>query len=68
MVNAAVEHRVLKIVKPFDRAQDRLWGIHVCFRSLRSGNYFGAGLELPMSTTTFQYPSFCFFQMDVYLP
>jgi hypothetical protein len=34
----------------------------------RLSGYFGAGLELPMSTTTFQEPSFCFFQMDVYLP
>jgi hypothetical protein len=29
---------------------------------------FGSGLELPMSTTTFHWPSFCFLQIEVYLP
>jgi hypothetical protein len=29
---------------------------------------FGSGLELPMSRTTFQRPSFCFFQIVVYFP
>ena len=31
-------------------------------------SYIGARLELPISRTTFQLPSFCFFQMLVYLP
>lgn len=30
--------------------------------------YIGVGDEFPMSSTTFQWPSFCFFQMLVYLP
>jgi len=30
--------------------------------------YCGAGLELPISTATFHEPSFCFFQIDMYLP
>jgi hypothetical protein len=28
----------------------------------------GAGLEFPMSSTTFHEPFFCFFQIDVYFP
>ncbi len=35
---------------------------------LTTGIYFGCELALPMSRTTFQLRSFCFFQMLVYLP
>ena len=34
----------------------------------KSAAYLGCGLALPMSRTTFQLPSFCNFQMLVYLP
>jgi hypothetical protein len=37
-------------------------------QSWRSLAVLGAGLEFPMSSTTFHEPSFCFFQIDAYFP